>query len=1000
MRAQPLPRRQGFRFSVFATLPGSTFLAACAALVPAFYIWWQARALVRNADDPLLAEKLLAVRLRARLVLAAAWAVLIVGWWQLWHVLLPLMIAARALAAYPFRRELQHETWGPFTYLWFFTRLVAAVFGFWILLMSAPWLALAAGAWARLVSAVLACVLLAWHRHHPVVVRRLLRCRPVADADLANRFASVASRAAVPAPFFGIVPIDGGVFANAVALPSLRNPAVLFSSTLVERLEVEEVVAICAHELAHLEHFSGARLRRINAGVIALIVVGAAFAQLSPAVVPAMQGWLPVVWMATVVTYMALRARSRQKEETASDLRAVEWTGTPEALASALAKVHAIGRLPRRWETQFERQATHPSLARRIQAIRNAGGQPYETLTEPATFVAGKQSIVLHPDYLQVSEGDLATHRFAYGHLTELRLDAGRSGTPQLIAIERNGRRWTLPIDAADVGRVQAALDVVDVRLARLEAPPTYAKPAIRAVSGVIAMVAVSATYISAAIPALLTFAAPSRPMSIAAGAGAIGAAALACRDGLTRGDGATCWTALLLASCGGVTLAIAWMSRRDTQPSASVRPFAVLTLCTALVWVLLLAAGPVPDRLYQAARQSTAAVVLPLALAAGLWAMRRRPARHASAVVALGCVAVFSLGTQAFLESFSADPFALWLPPLTLLDTAAAPIEEVPLPSDAADLRLAPSAAAIAFADEVDDDEDETRTFHIGRFSGPYATVTASEAFFLDDHELVLLDRLREGTAIRVVELSRENEPRWSRTISELMSASLSVNSDTGTWRLLGNQEHDATLIEGDVRGITAERRWPRGVRAWDRDAGWTEPVAASDTTVLMQQRKYTPGPFDRSIGRSLLSTFALMYAPRGGVETRLWTIAPAGNRALGTSFMNPECHDVARQRGRPLCVAFDGVRSKIFSADLRAATLEAVGSVEGRLYEVSDSGSGWLTARSAGGALAIRDDGKAALQLPHDGSEWIERMVVNDRFVAVLANTRSATALRLYKR
>jgi hypothetical protein len=336
-------------------------------------------------------------------------------------------------------------------------------------------------------------------------------------------------------------------------------------------------------------------------------------------------------------------------------------------------------------------------------------------------------------------------------------------------------------------------------------------------------------------------------------------------------------------------------------------------------------------------------------------------------------------------------------LSPRTL---AAAPIQEIPVPSDAADLRLSPSALAIAYADEVDDDEDDTRTFHVGRFSGPYATVTASEAFFVNDHEVVLLDRLREGTAVRIVELGRENEPRWSQTISKLMSARLSVSSDTGTWRLLGNQEHDATLIEGDRRGITKERRWPRGVRAWDRQAGWTEPVAASDTTVLVQQRKYMPGPFDRSIGRSFLSTFVLMYAPHGGVETRLWTIAPAGNRALGTSFMNPECRDVAGQGQRALCVAFDGIRSKIFAADLRTATLEAVGSVEGRLYEFADNGSGWLTARSAAGALAIRADGSPGLQLAHSGNEWIRQMAVNDRFIAVLADTRSGTAIRLYKK
>src|SRR4029079_10360553 len=120
--------------------------------------------------------------------------------------------------------------------------------------------------------------------------------------------------------------------------------------------------------------------------------------------------------------------------------------------------------------------------------------------------------------------------------------------------------------------------------------------------------------------------------------------------------------------------------------------------------------------------------------------------------------------------------------------------------------------------------------------------------------------------------------------------------------------------------------------------------------------------------------------------VETRLWTIAPAGNRALGTSFMNPECRDVAGQGQPRLCWRFAAIRSKIFAADLRTATLEAVGSVEGRLYEFADNGSGWLTARSAGGALAIRADGSPGLQRAHGGNEWIRQMAVNDRFIAVL--------------
>ena len=47
---------------------------------------------------------------------------------------------------------------------------------------------------------------------------------------------------------------------------------------------------------------------------------------------------------------------------------------TAEALIRALATIHSRARVPRRFHPTFAERATHPSLARRIQAIRAAGG--------------------------------------------------------------------------------------------------------------------------------------------------------------------------------------------------------------------------------------------------------------------------------------------------------------------------------------------------------------------------------------------------------------------------------------------------------------------------------------------------------------------------------------------------------------------------------------------------------------------------------------------------
>ena len=92
--------------------------------------------------------------------------------------------------------------------------------------------------------------------------------------------------AGIAATRFEYVDMRGGVLANALALPSLRGHSVLVTSTLLERLELEEVIAICAHELAHFDHFTRARLRRSSAATWALIAVG----MLSPMLVARFPG--------------------------------------------------------------------------------------------------------------------------------------------------------------------------------------------------------------------------------------------------------------------------------------------------------------------------------------------------------------------------------------------------------------------------------------------------------------------------------------------------------------------------------------------------------------------------------------------------------------------------------------------------------------------------------------------------------------------------------------
>lgn len=451
--------------------------AALVALLPAACALWWGRELARSADDPALPERLIANRKRNGYVLGfsltmlGGTATVYLPW------TLPLLVLTRMASSYPLRQVLYSETWGFVGYLSFFLRLIVAGYGFWLLLALTPVLTMLAGGNDWAVACILATVLLVWNSRYPEVFRYLMRARPVEDGAIEARFVRLVEACSLPPVLLAQVDLRGGVFANAVALPSFHRPAVVVTDTLLARLDADEVGAICAHELAHLEHFNPRRVRRLNLVTCTLIAAGTL---LSPSVrlaFPSAVWPVACVWILVLVVVMFVRARDRQKNETASDLRAIALTGDPEALVRALTKLHAIAHVARRWATQLERQATHPSLARRIQAIRAAAGTPPASLGDMATFIGadGLSSATLHDAGILWNENEWTSHRIGYKDLSELRIDARPSGPPQLAAVDHSGRRWWLVLEQGDVARAQAVLDMVDGRVGRAPVPQTHA---------------------------------------------------------------------------------------------------------------------------------------------------------------------------------------------------------------------------------------------------------------------------------------------------------------------------------------------------------------------------------------------------------------------------------------------------------------------------------------------------------------------------------------------
>jgi hypothetical protein len=221
------------------------------------------------------------------------------------------------------------------------------------------------------------------------------------------------------------------------------------------------------------------------------------------------------LWPAVLLGSMALRVRHRRAHETLSDLRAVALAGGADALIRALTKLHSLARLPRRWDSERERHASHPSLARRIQAIRDASGMAPASLGEAAVFQAvdDSSSVTFGDDRLVWREGAFTEHAIEYRRLTMLRVDARRSGAAHLVAVDLEHRQWEMRLRSEDIARVQTTLDIVDTCLAAAALPPAVMRPLPRVLALIAVTLAAPIGQLAVVLMGAMAVAWPSQPV-------------------------------------------------------------------------------------------------------------------------------------------------------------------------------------------------------------------------------------------------------------------------------------------------------------------------------------------------------------------------------------------------------------------------------------------------------------------------------------------------------
>ena len=358
-------------------MPPTPLLLAIVALVPGVVTWWSGTQLLRRVDDPALPDLLLKQKSRVGALWALAVGAIVATDSRQASWAIPLMLGAMIAARYPARRVLLDERWSIGAYLWHSLRRLVGTLAFWVVLALTPSIILGTGdpRAAACVAVVMVAALLVWQHHFRGFWLWLHGATPLAPlpAELESRFAAVIAKATAEPPALLRFGEPGERGAAAYAFPSAgRRGAVVFSDALLELLTPAETTAVFAHEMAHLEHYSPARMRSLRLRFTVLIVLIAALSLAGQRWAPGAARWIALAGGLAALVALVVRASRSKAHETESDLRGAELCGDSEALVSALTKLHVALRLPQRWPADVERTATHPSLVHRIAALRGA----------------------------------------------------------------------------------------------------------------------------------------------------------------------------------------------------------------------------------------------------------------------------------------------------------------------------------------------------------------------------------------------------------------------------------------------------------------------------------------------------------------------------------------------------------------------------------------------------------------------------------------------------
>lgn len=985
------------------------------ALFPGFFAWNSGRKLIARLDQSDFPEALQQSQRRVSMVLLTVVLVLVLVFrgGGLWLVL---AFLANTAGGFSSRRKIFGETWSFGRYLFFSLRFWIGYLGIWMVILLAPALLLSAGPFGWPVAGLLAALACLWYAFNPAIFPRLLGARPLQRPDLEEPLANILRQARCKTPILYQAGPKGGHFINAFALPGLMgSPGVLFSDGLLEALGPRETMAIFAHEVAHLEHFTRRRLLR---GIVAILVLIGAGAFLALEVGPRFLPGPIVIWgWFVIVLFSLVRSMARRKQhEGDSDLRALELCGDPQALIDGLTKIHVLLRQPRRWSERAEEGASHPSLAKRIQAIRAASGslpEITETLTLLGVGESGKGAVLTAdrivwlaglpagatPDPERPLESAKEARAQSYGELRELRLELKR-GVTTLRSLDTQGHTSSMPLNPTDVASVQGHLDRIDHQLGAQLAASEKSRPAPQtrqarqvALLGIVISLfpAVPWALLPAAILAAL------RPIRASLAAAAVCAAGGAIHLWLNPpssssfSHGMTPLILLLLALLG---ILFAYYAYAAAPPQGRDRRWPMVTAGSLLVVAALASLGAFPAwnghlprmHLHLWAREASTFLLSLLGAAVALWTVPRWSTKLLGALPLLlvAALAVY-VSMTPFRENASEDALAMAPSRLVAQEVGVELIREIEVEGYPMDLRLSPAGTTLAVGtiqtyDEYPYSEDAQATYQIILADGSSTTIEANNLEFASESTAVVLKVEGENLTLEAIPFAGEEPSPWQVRLGRLGRPELRVDPDSQQWALSGlnRDQKRFTRFSGKVGGLEVqETSWDLATGS-DDDPRPTALLAGNHGTALTTRMIFDSAP---------TSTFFFLTMAGRGVTfpSEIATLSPEGGTAKRLTALGLHCQMPSLVEEAFLCLAADKSSTALWSFPSDGSEPRGLATLPGAGFQASSSAAGRVLLHAPGKVYLfdLTDGGLLQLDLsieeePADSSvpAWLANM------------------------